>query len=309
MKKICLQAGHANKVGGGAPEEQSNNKRITDRLTAVLRDRGYEVYQTDWYANNDTKVTGTDWDLFLALHCDMDYPNDGGSGFADYADPSTNSVTNESQRICKIINETYFPEVKINYISHSNANTRFYYMWKYLTPKTPCVLLEMGQSIDPHDKVLLANTDLIANAIAKCIDKAFGSSIPTNEIDPLLKYIKENNLTEGKIREAMGALADIENKNKEISTLKTLIESLSLTVKNLNGKLSEEQKSGLVWQSDLETAKKQISKLEGDMTTLAKDRNQYKKWYGDAKEDLRKLDKMTGWQHIRFGIKLISSKK
>lgn len=173
MKKVCLQAGHFSK-GGGAPEELANNKRITDRVAYNLRLRGIEVYQTDWYAFNDTNVTKVDFDLFLALHCDMDYPNDGGSGFADYADPASDMATNESQRICKVINDGYFKEVGINYKNRSNANTRFYYMWKYLTAKTPCVLLEMGQSVDPHDRVLLGNTDLIANAITKCICVALG---------------------------------------------------------------------------------------------------------------------------------------
>lgn len=173
MKKVCLQAGHYSK-GGGAPEELANNKRITDRVAYNLRLRGIEVYQTDWYGFNDTKVTKTDYDLFLALHCDMDYPNDGGSGFADYPDKDLDGVNEESKRIALLINNTYFPEVGINYVSHSNANTKRYYMWQYLTAKTPCVLLEMGQSIDPHDRVLLGNTDLIANAITKCICLALG---------------------------------------------------------------------------------------------------------------------------------------
>jgi hypothetical protein len=186
MIKICLQSGHWNKPGGGAPEEQATNKRITDRLSSLLRDKGFEVYQTDWYANNDPKVTTVDYDLFLALHCDMDYPDDGGSGFADYPEPSTDGATIESQRICKIINDTYFPEVKINYVSHSNANTRFYYMWKSLTAKTPCVLVEMGQSIDPHDRVLLANTELIAGALSKAICKAFGVETPVEPHPPVV---------------------------------------------------------------------------------------------------------------------------
>lgn len=173
MKKVCLQAGHFSK-GGGAPEELANNKRITDRVAYNLRLRGIEVYQTDWFAFNDTKVTTTDFDLFLALHCDMDYPNDGGSGFADFPNPASDFATNESQRICKVINDNYFKEVGINYVNHSNANTRYYYMWQYLTAKTPCVLLEMGQSVDPHDRVLLGNTELIANAITKSICMALG---------------------------------------------------------------------------------------------------------------------------------------
>jgi N-acetylmuramoyl-L-alanine amidase len=183
--KICLQAGHWSK-GGGAPEEMANNKRITDRLAFLLRERGFNVYQTDWYGWNDPVVTKNDYDLFLALHCDMDYPNDQGGGFADYADPNTDAATKESQRICKVINDYYFPEVEIVYKNRSNANTRFYYMWKYLTPKTPCVLIEMGQSIDPHDKVLLANTELIAGALYRAICKSFNVSyeieIPPEQI-------------------------------------------------------------------------------------------------------------------------------
>ena len=201
--KICLQSGHYNKAGSGAPNEQATNKRITDRLSDMLRQRGFLVTQTDWYANNDPAVTKTDFRLFLALHCDMDYPNDGGSGFVDFAEPSTDGATAESQRIAGIIKDVYFPEVKINYVSHSNANTRYYYMWKYLTVKTPCVLIEMGQSIDPHDSVLLANTDLIAGALTRAICKAFNVSYeivvppvvvpptPTVDVEVLKKEISD----------------------------------------------------------------------------------------------------------------------
>lgn len=152
------------------------NKRITDRLAEMLRQRGFSVTQTDYFAYNDKTITKVDFALFLALHCDMDYPNDGGSGFADYAEPATDFATKESQRICKVINDVYFPETKIKYVSHSNPNTRYYYMWKYLTAKTPCVLIEMGQSIDPHDSVLLGNTKLIASALTRAICKAFNVS-------------------------------------------------------------------------------------------------------------------------------------
>ena len=52
-------------------------------------------------------------------------------------------------------------------------------MWKDLTAKTPCVLIEMGQSIDPHDKVLLGNTELIAGALYRAICLAFNISYGT----------------------------------------------------------------------------------------------------------------------------------
>jgi hypothetical protein len=208
--KLCIQSGHWNKSGSGAPQEQANNKRITDRVCAVLRQKGFEVYQTDYYAYNDPVVTKTDYSLFLALHCDMDYPNDGGSGFADYADPASDSATSESQRICKIINDTYFPEVKINYVNHSNKNTRFYYMWKYLTAKTPCVLLEMGQSIDPHDKVLLSNIDLITTGIVKSICKAFNVSYETTIPTPPIVDPKDKQISD--LKNEINGLKDAQNK-------------------------------------------------------------------------------------------------
>lgn len=288
LKRICVQSGHFNR-GGGAPKEMETNKRIADRLSFLLRERGFEVYQTDYYGFNDTKVTKTDYDLFLALHCDMDYPGDGGSGFADYADPSTDFATKESQRICKVINDYYFPEVQIVYKNRSNANTRFYYMWKYLTPKTPCVLIEMGQSIDPHDSVLLGNTELIAGALYRAICKAF--SVNYDLTPPEITC--EERLT---------------NANKEIDTLRKLSSNLSVQITNLNGKLEEEQKLNLTWQKRLETANKEIKKIEAQLTNLSKDRNQYKNRYEDAKRELRDIDKMTGWEHIQYGIKLLIKK-
>jgi N-acetylmuramoyl-L-alanine amidase len=191
--KICIQAGHINvknnsivalRGSTGAPGEQELNLRIANRLSSVLRDRGFEVKQTDACANDDKSITSQDWDLFLALHGDSDYAGDNGSGFADFPEPSTDGATAESQRICTLINQSYFPEVKINYVNHSNANTRYYYMWKYLSAKTPCVLLEMGQVQDPHDKVLLANTDLIANGIGRAICKAFNVNFDSSPIIP-----------------------------------------------------------------------------------------------------------------------------
>ena len=187
MKFICLQAGHAGRTTGatGTAGEVETNIRIRDRLCQLLINKGFMVQ----LVNADPPATeiNKDFDLFLALHCDADYANDNGSGFADYPEPSTDGMTAESQRICKVINDVYFPEVKINYVSHSNANTRYYYMWRQLSLKTPCVLIEMGQCQDAHDKVLLANTDLIAGALCRAICIAFGinpDSTPTTPPPP-----------------------------------------------------------------------------------------------------------------------------
>lgn len=239
MKKICLQSGHWSK-GGGAPNEMVTNKRITDRLAFLLREKGFEVYQTDWYGFNDPKVTKVDYDLFLALHCDMDYPNDNGGGFADYADPNSDFATQESQRICKVINDYYFPEVKIVYKNRSNANTRFYYMWKYLTPKTPCVLIEMGQSIDPHDSVLLGNTELIAGALFRAICKSFDISYEPNVPPVVIPPVE---------------VCDCE-------ALKADVERLNKTLKDANLKFQEQLAvKDTECQAKIETYKKNIIKL------------------------------------------------
>ncbi len=139
--------------------------------------------------------------MFLALHGDADYANDSGGGFATFPEPSTDDATVESQRISGVINNVYFPETGIAHTDHANPNTKYYYMWKYLTSKTPCVLLEMGQVQDPHDKVLLANTDLIANAIARSVCKALNVPFdtqpqptptppPTNELEAFKAQVK-----------------------------------------------------------------------------------------------------------------------
>jgi len=220
--RIVIQSGHLNneysslKLGSGAPNEKVTNKRIADKLSSMLRERGFEIIQTDANAYNDPTVTKQDHVLFLALHCDMDYPNDNGGGFADFPQPSTDGATDESQRICGIINDVYFKETKITLSPKSNKNTRYYYMWKYLTAKTPCVLIEMGQSIDPHDKVLLANTLLIASSLTRAICSAFGVKYDLETVeDP-------NDVTANNLKEK------ITNLNTEISTLKETLKQAGI---------------------------------------------------------------------------------
>lgn len=228
MPKIVIQSGHVNcqnnsivslRSSSGAPGEQELTKRIADRLSSVLRTKGFEVIQTDANANDNHVITDIDYDLFLALHGDADYPSDAGGGFATFPEPSTDSATIESQRIAKVINEIYYPETKIVYKDRANANTKFYYMWKYLTAKTPCVLLEMGQVQDPHDKILLSNTDLIVNAIGRAVCKAFNvpfDASPTPPVPPTVDYKKKYEETQMKLDDAIERLADILNEKFEL---------------------------------------------------------------------------------------------
>jgi N-acetylmuramoyl-L-alanine amidase len=182
--KIVLQAGHVNcaknsivalRSSTGAANEQSFNKDIVERLKPILEGLGCEVTITDANANDDKNITGKDWDLFLAIHFDGDTYKDSG-GFVDFPEPSTDGATKESQRIAKCLSDEYFSFTGIkNVPKRSNANTRYYYMWKYLSIKTPCVLIECGVgNRKPDDyNMLFLNRDKVLQGIVNGIKKAF----------------------------------------------------------------------------------------------------------------------------------------
>ena len=177
MTKILLQSGHSGLTSGatGAPEEMANNLRIRNRLSQILISKGFQLFLADAnYSSNEH------FDLALAVHCDSNYTGNEGGGFVACADPSIDKVWTESDRIRDAIDSMYFDHTGIRRVqSRENANTLYYYWWYNLSLDTPCVLIEMGESIDPHDKVILADTDRVANALARGICKAFGVAYDT----------------------------------------------------------------------------------------------------------------------------------
>lgn len=213
MYKIALQAGHYGRTTGstGAPGEQELTARIWKNLSQKLIEKGFQVVMFGADPPYDD-VLKQDFNLFLALHGDANIYGTGG-GFADYPEPSTDGATAESQRICKVINDVYFTETGIKYVNRSNKNTRYYYMWKYLSIKTPCVVIEMGVVQDAHDKVLLGNTALIVNALARAICKAF--SVPYEVLPPTPP---PTDACEGKLK---AANEEINRLNKALSEAET----------------------------------------------------------------------------------------
>lgn len=238
MKKICIQAGHSNvkynsivslRGSTGAPNEMSFNVDIRDKVSDELRKRGFEVQGTDANANDNPAITEKDWGLFLSIHYDADVystePKNGG--FADFPEPSTDGATNESQRIAGIINKTYFNTTKIPCVTkRSNANTRYYYMWKYLSAKTPCVLLECGVGMHtPEDHATLHfNRPLVVEGIVRSVCEAFG--VPY-EIQP---EVNPCQIQLDKISELDKKIADL---NKYIAQRDLKIEELNNLIKKL----------------------------------------------------------------------------
>ena len=202
--KILIHCGHYNiknncvaslRSGTGAPGEADFNWRIGIALEKLLQEDGHSTYLDDANTNCKSEVTGKDWDLALAIHGDANIYGTGG-GFADFPEPSTDEATKESQRIAKAITERYFPETGIvNHPERSNSNTRYYYLWQYLSAKTPCVILECGVLLDAHDSVILNDTQRVAKGIREGIRKAFGTVVvpptPPDTCKAELKALKK----------------------------------------------------------------------------------------------------------------------
>lgn len=238
--RIALQGGHLGISSGatGAPGEQELNRRIRDRLSTILISKGFQLFLFD--ANPPANQINQDFNLFLALHGDANVYGTGG-GFVDYPakfNPNgtvQDASNDESKRIHDAIESMYFDNTGIvNHPERSNGNTKYYYMWNELTPATPCVIIEMGVVQDAHDKVILADTDRVANAIARGICKAF--NVPFDTIPPVVEPPKPPQVDYKKMyEEAMVKNAALITEN---NTLKAGIISRDATISQLNTKIS-----------------------------------------------------------------------
>ena len=90
----------------GAPREQERTIAIGLMLVYKIKALGVEAYRDDAFDDNDPHVNNTDWDLYIALHCDANYAGDEGGGFVDFPDPSIDSASAESKRINEAIEAT-----------------------------------------------------------------------------------------------------------------------------------------------------------------------------------------------------------
>lgn len=206
LKRIVLQVGHMNAKFGeewikpqtGAPEEQRKNKDITFRAAEILRTKGIEVKVTDANGYKDPEVIQpVVWDLFLAVHCDADSAALSG-GFTDFPEPKYDGATKLSQKYANKIAEKFYPETGIVYRPErrGNINVREYYFWDYISWTTPCVLIEMGESIDPHDDVILEDTERCAKALARgvcnALDIPFDVETPSQPVEEMITVKKSD---------------------------------------------------------------------------------------------------------------------
>ena len=293
-KRVCLQAGHLNiktncnpalRGSTGAGGEVQINEAVRDATAEILERSGVEVKKVDANFNCDPTSADEDYDLFLALHCDMDYAGDGGSGFCDFPEPSTDGATERSQKLAKSIEASFFPAVGINIKSRSNANTRYYYMWDALSLNTPCVLIEMGQVKDPHDAPILQDTARVSKALANAILIALGvvsfldEDISTSveeyhklkDVERYSKYWTYNDLISDWVKmygELVYNTKEKEDYKKEARDLREVTKSQANEIAKLNKEIESLNKANAEHRSEIASLQAQFAEVSRERDTL-----------------------------------------
>lgn len=118
----------------------------------------------------------------------------------------------------------------------------------------------------------------------------------------ILKFLREINADEGKVREAFGALTDkvalqaqIQILSEKISDLESSQNKLKEQVTELGTKLQEEQKSEADWQKAVKTANEQLQNELEQNALLDDERKNYKRLYEEA---LKKFPSNYSWKDI-----------
>lgn len=289
--KVCLQSGHKNITSGstGATGERDWTTKIVPMVAEKLRTKGVEVYETDGLAYNDDKVVETDWDLFLSVHYDGDSYGSTANptgGFTDFPEPSTDYATKESQRIAGVIKDYYFPMTGIKYVNRSNANTRYYYMWQYLTQNTPCVIIECGVGWrKPEDYETLRKYDFIADVLSGAILKALGiasfldEDIETGveemhklkEVERYNKYWTYNELINDWVKlagEYNYVQEEKEKYKKEARDLKEVVESQAESIAQATKEIESYNQANAELRSEIASLQAQFADVSRERDSL-----------------------------------------
>jgi hypothetical protein len=106
----------------------------------------------------------------------------------------------------------------------------------------------------------------------------------------------------------------VAEKDKQIQTLQAKVLDLDKFVKDLTDRVTALESNiqadlGLIedWQKKTETANSKVSALNQTLQDMTDEKNKYKGYYETALKD--QINKFTGWQLIRLGIKKLSISK
>lgn len=161
------------------------------------------------------------------------------------------------------------------------------------------VSIDQNWPVDNGNGVLHEVTHNYNGLLGWLIPKSSIINDMTDEQKRILEFLAGK--TEGNVREAFGALAEIPNLNKKIKDLETSQKDLVFRIEQLEADATANNKLISDYQSTITTAKETESKLQADIQV-------WKNRYEVALKD--QVNKYTGWQLIRLGVnKIISSKK
>jgi len=119
----------------------------------------------------------------------------------------------------------------------------------------------------------------------------------TQEEQNIINFLKEKSATEGMVREAFGALADIPNMKKKLEDLETYQKDLSKTVDDLSLSIGQKDK-------DLASVTKDLKVIKAENQKALADVEYYKPYKGlYEKALLSQVDKYTAGQLISLGVK------
>ncbi len=124
----------------------------------------------------------------------------------------------------------------------------------------------------------------------------------TSSEENILRFLREQNADEGKVREAFGALTDkialqaqIQTLGEKILSLETSHNDLQKQVDDLSLKLTEEEKSGAHWQLEAITAKKDLENELEQNALIDEERKRFKRLYEEA---LGKFPSQYTWKDL-----------
>lgn len=155
-------------------------------------------------------------------------------------------------------------------------------------------------------KIFQLESNRYTNVIGFLKPKSIIQDMISDEQKRILDFLKGK--TEGDVREAFGALADLPNKDAQIATLSQKVLELDNVTKKLQEQidiLTSEVKSNneiiMDWQSKFKTANEQVSKATEQLNTITDDRNKYRRLYENLLSTT--VDKYSAFELIKLGLK------
>jgi len=172
------------------------------------------------------------------------------------------------------------------------------------TPNDRHWVLYIGDQklIDPWDgKIKSTSSYPLVKGYAIIQTNDENDSLSTSE-ENILKFLREVNADEGKVREAFGSLTDKIALQGQVQTLQEKITGLEASqidlqkqIDDLASKLLAEQKSEADWQKTIKTANEQLQNELEQNALIDEERKKYKRLYEEA---LQKFPSNYSWKDI-----------